>query len=65
MPVWNAYPGDNSELAIDIVPQSFFDDGEFCVKCGGATDIEWICTRCGADHWPAVQRHRKARRSGA
>jgi hypothetical protein len=60
---WVENPPDNSRLEIDILPASFTAEGSFCVECGGATDLEWICIRCGADHWPAVRRQRKANSS--
>jgi hypothetical protein len=60
--VWVDNPGDNSEVEIDILPESFDTRAGFCTLCGGAMDLDWCCTRCAADHWPAVKRLRAKRK---
>jgi len=39
-----------------LLPAGFDIDEGACVKCGGSLDTGWECGRCGADHFPAVQR---------
>lgn len=62
MTVWIADPPDNRSLKIEILPTDFDANG-FCVKCGGALSLEYICERCGADHWPGIKRNRKQKRA--
>ena len=53
-------PGDNSDMVIDILPADFDANG-FCIVCGGALGLDFTCERCGADHWPAINRNRSKR----
>lgn len=55
--VWVENPPDNSNVSIDVLPAGFNANG-FCVKCGGALELDYCCGRCGADHWPAINRQR-------
>lgn len=59
-PVWEANPPDNSQVITDILPPDF--DGNFCVKCGGTLDMDYRCTRCECDHWPAVKRNKEKKK---
>lgn len=54
--IWVADPPNRAGFAIEILPPGFNTKGSPCVLCGGALDFYWICTRCDADHFPAVQR---------
>ncbi len=60
-PIWDWDPPDRTGFAIDILPPTFDMRHSPCVLCGGMLDVGWECTRCNADHFPAVQRLRKAR----
>ena len=62
-PIWEESPPNRTGFEIDILPPSFDTRSSFCVLCGGALDTGWECTRCGADHFPAVRRLMKARSS--
>lgn len=57
--VWLANPPDNTDLSIDILPADFDLRAGFCVKCGWAIDIDYRCSGCNADHWPAIKRTRQ------
>lgn len=53
---WAENPSDNSGLVIDILPKKFDPQTSNCTVCGGTLQTGWECGRCGADHWPAVER---------
>lgn len=63
--VWLETPPDNTKMKVQEVPPSFVQDGAFCIECGGGTDMEWFCVRCGADHWPAVKKQRDGNSSAS
>lgn len=60
-PIWVENPPDRTGFAVDILPPNFDTRMSPCVLCGGDLDVGWECNRCGADHFPAVQRLMKAR----
>jgi hypothetical protein len=56
MTPWLNNPLDNSGVKIDILPVGFDPQYSNCTMCGGTLQTGWECGRCGADHWPAVER---------
>lgn len=59
--VWVDTPPDRTGIVVEILPPSFDTKRSGCVFCGGTLDIEWLCTRCNADHFNAVKRLIKQR----
>lgn len=56
MTPWAAVAPDNSDLEVQILPAAFDTEESNCVMCGGTLGTGWECSRCGADHFPAVKR---------
>lgn len=53
---WLDAPSDRTGVEIDILPSGFDTQKSGCAHCGGTLDFYWTCGRCGAEHFPAVQR---------
>ena len=61
--VWVDPAPDNTGVAIEILPAGFNPCG-FCLKCGGGIQVDYTCSRCNADYWPAVKRSRNTKLEG-